>query len=459
MTTDTTDPFATLRARVAGLQRSHPLGRIAELRPAGFRVTGLSEHAFLGDELIYEDTAGTPQRAEVSHLAEGSLWATPFAEAAGLRMGLAVRPAGSPRVEPHPGWIGRIVDPFGQPMDDRPLAGGAAMPLRRPPPAAARRRGMGARLRTGFAVLDTMLPLVRGQRIGLFAGSGVGKSTLLGSLAREMEADVCVLALVGERGREVSDFVRRVLGPEGMTRTVVVAATSDQPANTRRRCAFTALTVAEHFRDQGKHVLFLCDSVTRLAEAHREVSTAAGEDAALRGHPPSLVPLLASLCERTGPGEGTQGDITAVFSVLVAGSDMEEPVADIVRGQLDGHVVLSREVAEAGRFPAVDILRSVSRSLPEAASRAENALIGETRKTLEAYDRNELMITSGLYERGSNPEIDRGVSLVPRLQEIFTAQGLPRATDGFRLLAGILGRSYSGPEMPPSEAPQQNESR
>jgi flagellum-specific ATP synthase len=454
---DTPDPFATLRARVGLLRRSYPLGRIAELSPAGFRVTGLSDHALLGDELLYDDSSGRPQRAEVSHLEEGSLWATPFASAEGLRMGLPVRPAGTPQVSPHAGWIGRIVDPFGLPLDDRPLPAGLPVPLRRDAPAAARRRSMGARLCTGFAVLDTMLPLVRGQRIGLFAGSGVGKSTLLGTLAREMEADICVLALVGERGREVSDFVRRVLGPAGMARTIVVAATSDQPANTRRRCATTALTVAEHFRDQGKHVLFLCDSITRLAEAHREVATAAGESASLRGHPPSLTPLLAGLCERTGPGEGPQGDITAIFSVLVAGSDMDEPVADIMRGQLDGHIVLSRDIAEAGRFPAVDVLRSVSRSLPDAASRSENALITETRKIIGSYDRNELMVTSGLYEKGSNPDIDRSLVLIPRLNEIFSAQGLPRATDGFRLLAGILGRTYNGPDAPvvkpPSEPP------
>lgn len=451
------DPFAPLRARIAVLEPSYPVGRIAELSPSGFRVTGLSAHALLGDELQYDDSTGCMQRAEVSHLEATSLWATPFASAEGLRIGLPVRPAGPSRISPHDGWIGRIVDPFGGPLDGRPLNAGLPVPLRAKPPAAAKRRAMGARLRTGFAVLDTMLPLVRGQRIGLFAGSGVGKSTLLGTLAREMEADVCVLALVGERGREVSDFVRRVLGPAGMARTVVVAATSDQPANTRRRCAVTALTVAEHFRDQGKHVLFLCDSVTRLAEAHREVASAAGEETSLRGYPPSLTPLLAGLSERTGPGEGTQGDITAVFSVLVAGSDMEEPMADIMRGQLDGHVVLSREIAESGRFPAVDILRSVSRSLPAAASRSENALISETRKILSAYDRNELMVTSGLYERGSNPDIDRSMVLVPRLNEVFTAHGLPRATDGFRLLAGLLGRSYSGPEPAPSEPAQQHQ--
>ena len=444
------DPFAAFRAQVALIDRSYPLGRIARLDPSGFLVDGLSDHALLGDELLYEDAEGRPQRAEISRLDRDSLWATPYGASEGLRIGLAVRPAGPPRIAPDDSWIGRIVDPFGHPLDDRPLAYGPPRPLRARPPAPARRRGMGARLCTGLAVFDTMLPVAEGQRIGLFAGSGVGKSTLLGTLARGMEADVCVLALVGERGREVSDFVRRVLGPEGMARTVVVAATSDMPANTRRRCAFAALTVAEHFRDKGRRVLFLCDSLTRLAEAHREVATAAGEEATLRGHPPSLTPLLASLAERAGPGEGAQGDITSVFTVLVAGSDMEEPVADIVRGQLDGHVVLSREIAESGRFPAVDVLRSVSRCLPGVATPEENTLIGEVRKVLGTHDRTDLMVSSGLYERGSNPEIDRATTLVPRLDDVFGAQGLNRVGDGFRLLAGILGRPYAGTDaMPP----------
>ena len=442
------DPFAPLRAQVATIGRSVPQGRVSRLDPSGFLVTGLSDHARLGDELRYDGPDGAACLAEVSRLERDALWATPYGPALGLRIGMAVRPAGPPRIAPCAGWIGRVVDPFGRPLDDMPLPAGAPVPIDAPPPGATRRRSMGARLRTGYAVLDAMLPLAQGQRIGLFAGSGVGKSTMLGALARNVEADVCVLALVGERGREVSDFVRRILGPEGMARTVVVAATSDMPANARRRCAFAAMAVAEHFRDAGRSVLFLCDSVTRLAEAHREVAVAAGEPAALRGHPASLTPLLASLAERAGPGEGEAGDITAVFTVLVAGSDMEEPVADILRGQLDGHVVLSRDIAERGRFPAVDVLRSVSRSLPDAATHEENGIIAEVRALLAVQDRTELMVSSGLYERGASAEIDRAVALGPRLDEIFTATDLPRATDGFRLLAAVLGRAYPSRGVP-----------
>ena len=443
-TDQTADPFFPLRAQVGLLCRSRQIGRISRVDPTGFVVEGLSRYAQLGDELSFLDADGRDCRAEVSRIGRDDLWATPFASAAGLRIGLPINLVGPSRVSPHESWIGRIIDPFGTPMDGVPLVPGTPTPITATPPAPAARRDLGKRLTTGYAVLDTVLPIVRGQRVGLFAGSGVGKSTLLGSLARGMEADVCVLALVGERGREVSDFVRKVLGPEGMARTVVVAATSDQPANTRRRCAFTAMAVAEYFRDQGKQVLFLCDSLTRVAEAHREVATAAGEAASLRGHPASLTPLLAALCERTGPGQDEQGDITAVFSTLVAGSDMEEPVADIVRGQLDGHIVLTREIAEAGRFPAIDVLRSVSRSLPEAATAEENKLISEVRKMLGVHERTDLMVSSGLYERGSSPEIDRATQLVPKLNEIFEARELRRPQDGFRLLAALLGKSYTG---------------
>lgn len=285
-----------------------------------------------------------------------------------------------------------------------------------------------------------MLPVVRGQRIGLFAGSGVGKSTLLAALGRAVEADVVVIALVGERGREVREFVERTLGKEGLARAIVVAATSDKPPLARRRALWSAMAVAEHFRDLGRHVLFLADSVTRFAAAHREVTLASGETASLRGYPPSIAPAIMELAERAGPGsEGCSGDITAVFSVLVAGSDMEEPISDIVRGVLDGHVVLDRTIAERGRFPAIDLLRSVSRSLPDCAKDPENALIALARRRLGSYDRAELMIQSGLYSAGNDPEIDAAIAAWPKL-DAFLAEpsqaGIPAA---FARLARCLG--------------------
>ena len=273
--------------------------------------------------------------------------------------------------------------------------------------------------------------------MGLFAGSGVGKSSLLGTLARGIDAEVVVLALIGERGREVREFCEEVIGP-AMQRTVVVAATSDQSPLMRRRCAWSAMAVAEHFRDRGRSVLLLADSITRFAEAHREIALAAGEAPSLRGHPPSLSQMIMSLAERAGPGVGQAGDITAIFTVLVAGSDMNEPVADILRGVLDGHVVLDRAIAERGRFPAIDLLRSVSRSLPAAATDGENDLIRKARRLLGAYARAELMIQSGLYVAGSDAEVDEAVRVWPRL-DAFLAENAPGGVgQSFSRLAEIL---------------------
>lgn len=272
----------------------------------------------------------------------------------------------------------------------------------------------------------------------MFAGSGVGKSTLLAKFARGVSADVVVIALIGERGREVREFVDNVLGPEGMKRAIVVAATSDQSPLLRRRCAWTAMAVAEHFRDQGQHVLLLADSITRFAEAHREVALASGEAASLRGYPPSTSHMIMSLCERAGPGAGDAGDITALFSVLVAGSDMEEPVADILRGVLDGHVVLERKIAERGRFPAIDLLRSVSRSLPAAATPEENELINKSRRLMGAYDQVEMMIQAGLYSAGSDPLIDEAIRVWPHLDAFLALDESKNTSASFTQLAACF---------------------
>ena len=241
--------------------------------------------------------------------------------------------------------------------------------------------------------------------------------------------------MIGERGREVREFVERVLGPAGMSRAVVVAATSDTSPMIRRRCAWAAMSIAEYFRDKGKQVLLLADSITRFADAHREIAIAAGESGDLRGYPPSTTPLITTLCERAGPGTATSGDITAIFTVLVAGSDMDEPIADIVRGVLDGHVILDRTIAERGRFPAIDLLRSVSRSLPEAASDEENELISKTRVLLGTYDRSEMMIQAGLYSMGTDPGIDASIIAFPKIDQFLTKREPENAIASFVDLA------------------------
>jgi flagellum-specific ATP synthase len=413
--------FDALVSEIATVPRMTRLGRVAEVARGTVLATGLEGVAALGDRVQIDGGPG----GEIVALRLGGVTILTDGLSDGLAMGGVVRLRGQSGIAPDNSWIGRVIDPFGAPLDGRPLFRGAlTRPLLAAAPAAATRRRLGGRLETGVAVFDTLLPLVRGQRIGLFAGSGVGKSTLLGKFARGVTSDVVVIALIGERGRELREFVERVLGAEGMRRAVVVTATSDQSPLIRRRCAWAAMAVAEHFRDQGLHVLLLADSVTRFAEAHREVALAGGEEASLRGYPPSVAPAIMAWAERAGPGAEGSGDITAVFSVLVAGSDMEETVADILRGVLDGHVVMDRRIAERGRFPAIDLLRSVSRSLPDAASPDENADITEARRLLGAYDRAELMIQAGLYARGSDPLIDRAIRVWPAL-DAFLAEDAP----------------------------------
>jgi len=440
-----------LDALATQIDRLRPLrvwGEVTAVDSASLRIGGLGRAGRRGDRVRVTPQGRAPVLAEIVALDGQGARAMWFGSGEGVAVGDRAWLEPEDGVRPSRAWIGRVVDAFGHPMDGRPLADGPRLaPLRRSPPPAAQRRAMGARLPTGLAVFDTLLPLARGQRIGLFAGSGVGKSTLLAMLARGVQADVVVLGLIGERGREVRDFVENALGPEGMARAVVVAATSDQAPLAKRQAAWLATAVAETFRDEGAHVLLLIDSVTRFAEAHREVALAAGEAPSLRAYPPSTAHAIAQLCERAGPGidrgEGDQGDITAIYSVLVAGSDMEEPVADITRGVLDGHVILERAIAERGRFPAVDVRRSVSRSLPGVASDAENAVLTVARRRIGAYEDVEPMIRTGLHAMGADAEVDAAIARHAQI-EAFIAQGSDSVESSFAALRAALGLPAQG---------------
>ncbi|MEY8837596.1 FliI/YscN family ATPase [Cribrihabitans sp. XS_ASV171] len=435
-----------LTAELESLSLVRHVGRVAGIGRGTVEVSGLAARARIGDRLVLSRHWGPDLTGEVLQVGPDLVQMLPDSAPEGVALGNRVVLEPMPRFAPGPHWLGRVVDPFGRPLDGRPLLRGAEEcdVMRGPPPAVSRKR-LGARMATGLSVLNTMLPVVRGQRVGLFAGSGVGKSSLLATLARHMEADVVVVALIGERGREVNEFIERTLGPEGMKRAVVVAATSDRSALTRRRCALAAMAVAEQFRDDGKSVLFLADSITRLAEAHREIAAAMGEAPALRGYPPSVTPLITGLCERAGPGAGGQGDITGVFSVLVAGSDMDEPVADILRGVLDGHIVLDREIAERGRYPAVDVSRSVSRALPDCATDQENEMIAEARRLLGSYERSEVMIRAGLYSEGADPLLDQAVRVWEELDAFFGKEDRQGIAHSFNRLSLILRRARARP--------------
>lgn len=432
------NPFAAVIAEIEDLRPVRHFGALTEVRGALLVARGLTARARLGDRVLIHPAEGPALGGEVLGLTRAGAEILPEGPGEGVAVGDRVEHLGRNHLAPDDTWLGRVIDPYGQPLDGRPLPRGPRpRPLRAAPPAPARRKRLGGRLATGLDAFNTVLPLVRGQRLGLFAGSGVGKTMLLGQMARGIAADVVVLALVGERGRELRDFLDEGLGPEGLARSVVVTATSDLSPLARRRAALAAMTVAEHFRDGGAQVLLLCDSVTRFAEAHREIALAAGEPATLRGFPPSTAHQIMALAERAGPGLEGQGDITAVFTVLVAGSDMDEPVADILRGVLDGHVVLDRAIAERGRFPAVDLLRSVSRSLPAAATPGENAMIAEARRLLGAWERVETMVQAGLYAPGSDPLADRAIKLWPRLDAFMAGQG-GSAADSFARLRKVL---------------------
>jgi flagellum-specific ATP synthase len=396
-------------------------GEVVEIEGLVLKVAGLSGLARIGDEVEIEAGRGRTVRAEIVSMSGPMVACFAQERVAGVSVGARARLQKRRGARPSPGWIGEIVDAEGNLGDGRPAPqGDEERPLDSPAPAAARRRRMGARVRTGLCAFDAFLPLCKGQRIGVFAGPGVGKSMLLGALARSIEADVAVIALIGERGREVRAFVEDVLGPEGRKRAIVIATTSDQPALVKKRGAQLAMTTAEFFRDRGKHVLLVFDSLTRYADAHREVALAAGEHPSLHAYPPTTFRAIAELVERSGPGAEGTGDITAVYSVLVAGSDMNEPVADIVRGVLDGHVVLERSIAERGRFPAIDLRRSVSRALPGAASPAENALIQRARALLGAYEDAEVIVRAGLYAPGSDPKVDDALKVFPELDRFLT---------------------------------------
>ncbi|MBA84297.1 FliI/YscN family ATPase [Thalassobius sp. S69A] len=447
--------LSCLSAQIAAIAPVRRIGRVAGVSGGIIKVRGLTQCARIGDQLRLTRQNGDQIGGEVVRLEQDELVMLPDEPYDGVSLDDAVALCPPASIAPSQAWIGRVIDPFGRPLDGRPLLGGLqARSLQSAPPAPAKRRAMGGRLETGLAIMNTLLPIVKGQRIGLFAGSGVGKSSLLAHLARNMQADVVVIALIGERGRELRDFVEDTLGEQGMQRAVVVAATSDQSALARRRCGWTAMAVAEYFRDQGKQVLFLADSITRFAEAHREVAVAAGEAPSLRGFPPSTAHMIMSLCERAGPGEKGTGDITGIFSVLVAGSDMEEPIADILRGVLDGHVVLDRTIAERGRYPAIDLLRSVSRSLPNAATADENAMLSEARQLLGAYDQSEMMVRAGLYAAGNDETLDRAVAIWPELDAFIGLKETQGGDASFAKLQLLLRRSRSSVRAPLAQGAQ-----
>ena len=370
------------------------------------------------------DGTGAQILAEVVGFRQNRVLLMPLGEMRGLGPGSEVVKTGKPfQVPVGNGLLGRVIDAMGRPLDNLGPLGelpGAVSVHREPPPAMDRRR-IQKTVSTGVRAMDGMLTLGEGQRLGIFAGSGVGKSTLLGMIARNTEADINVIALVGERGREVRDFLERDLGAEGLKRSVVVVATSDQPSLLRIQAALVATSVAEFFRDQGQRVMLMMDSVTRFAMAQREVGLAIGEPPTTKGYTPSVFALLPKLLERAGT-TSHQGSITGLYTILVEADDMNEPIADSCRAILDGHVVLSRELASQGHYPAIDVLTSVSRVMPDIDSKEHLAAAGQVRSILATVKSVEDLLAIGAYAKGSNPKVDHALERIDAVNA-FLRQG------------------------------------
>jgi flagellum-specific ATP synthase len=433
--------LASYRAALAGAPLTQRIGWVRRVQ--GLAIEAEGPDVQIGEMcrvLPHRAADGRPVLAEVVGLTPGHVVLMPFGALQGIGTGSEVVALGrGSEVPVGVALLGRVVDAFGEPLDARPapacthvrpLDGGAPAPMERP-----RIRHV---LETGGRAIDGLLTLGEGQRVGIFAGSGVGKSSLLAMITRHARADVNVVALIGERGREVREFVEEQLGPEGLARSVILAATADQPALARIRAAHAAVAMAGWFRDQGLRVLLTMDSVTRLAMARREVGLAAGEPATARGYTPSVFAELPRICEGCGTAPGG-GSITALFTVLVEGDDLNEPIADAMRSLLDGHIVLSRELAQQGHYPAIDVLRSVSRLMGELASAEERKLAMQALRHLAMLEKNRQLVELGAYVRGSNAQLDAALDVEAPLSAWLRqdAGGAPRA-DALRQLAQLL---------------------
>lgn len=418
--------FSDYESVIANTDPIRVNGRVTQV--VGLLIEATGPQNPVGD-VCHIMTPQGPLPCEIVGFRRNSVLLMPLIHTEGIRQGSEVIPTGTPLTAPAgEELLGRMIDGLGNPIDEKgDLSPGIArVPINRDPPNPLTRQRIKTPLPTGVRVLDGLLTIGGGQRMGIFAGSGVGKSTLMGMICRSSQADINVVALVGERGREVREFLEKDLGPEGMRRSIVVVATSNEPALVRVKAAFTATAIAEYFRDKGKNVMLMMDSVTRFALAQREIGLAVGEPPTTRGYTPSVFSLLPKLLERAGTAR--KGSITGIYTVLVEGGDMDEPVADAVRGILDGHLLLSRDLAHQNIFPAVDILGSISRLMPEITQKAHFDLAGKLRNIYSTYTKNADAISLGAYKAGSDPKIDEALQK-HSLIESYIRQGINEVVD------------------------------
>lgn len=431
---------------LAKLDTASYYGRVSGVQGLFIEVSGILSPLAVGDRCNVINNRGKKVACEIVSFKDDKILLMPYDSMDGIGVNCPVEVLDAkPVIYPHPSWLGRIVNAFGEAIDGKgPLLKGAKPYFIKssPPPAQFRDRVKG-KVDLGIKAVNAFLTICKGQRMGIFAGSGVGKSTLMSMMARHTNSDISVIGLIGERGREAKEFVEDVLGEEGLKKSVLVLATSDESPLLRRQAAYVTMAIAEYFRDENKDVLCMMDSITRFAMAQREISLSVGEPPASKGYTPSVFSELPRLLERAGPGAGT-GSITGLFTVLVDGDDHNEPVADAVRSILDGHIVLDRAIAERNRYPAINILRSISRTMPDCDTPEEAAMVAKARKYIASYEDMAELIRLGAYKKGSNREVDEAIFYYPMLED-FLAQGKQERftfEQCYELLGAILATPY-----------------
>ena len=421
-------------------------GTVTAVQGLFIEVSGVRSPLTIGDRCNVHTTHNSVVPCELVSFRGDKLLLMPYGSLQGIGPGCRVDVENAaPVIYPHASWLGRIVNAFGEPIDGKgPLIKGVKPYYIKssPPPAAFRDRVKG-KVDLGVRAVNTFLTICKGQRMGIFAGSGVGKSTLMSMMAKHTNSDISIIGLIGERGREAKEFVEDVLGKEGLEKSVLVLATSDESPLMRRQAAYVTMAIAEFFRDENKDVLCMMDSITRFAMAQREISLSVGEPPASKGYTPSVFAELPRLLERAGPGAGT-GTITGLFTVLVDGDDHNEPVADAVRSILDGHIVLDRAIAERNRYPAINILRSISRTMPDCDTPEEYALVAKARKYIASYEDMAELIRLGAYKAGSNKEVDEAIFYYPKLEAFLSQKKGEKISleEGYAQLKAILDTPY-----------------
>lgn len=422
-------------------------GRVTKVLGLLVEIAGFGSTLSIGGMVHLRPSSDKDIPCEVVGFKDGHALLLPYGNLEGVGLGCkAVIQDHEPVILPDERWLGRVINGLGQPIDGKgPLPDGAhPMPLKNKAPSPHERMRLGTQLDLGVRAVNSFLAMKQGQRMGIFSGSGVGKSVLLSMMARHTNADVSVIGLVGERGREVQEFIEDDLGEEGLKRSVVIVATGDEPALMRRQAAYTTLAVSEYFRSTDRQVLCLIDSVTRFAMAQREIGLSAGEPPTSKGYPPTTFGELSRLLERAGPGIEGEGSITGIFTILVEGDDHNEPISDSVRGIVDGHIVMEREIADRGRYPAINVLKSVSRAMPDVLSEDQNAVIRRAKQIVTAYENMAELIRLGAYRKGSDPEVDEAIQLYPQIEDFLRQQKdeYTNVEDGFQRLATIVGMEH-----------------